>query len=55
VDISLDVLTPDALASATGPLKQVALGAYAYGHALRQALAVANLGNATESVIGLVS
>jgi hypothetical protein len=55
VDIGLDVLTPDALASATGPLKQVALGAYAYGHALRQALSAANLANATESVIGLVS
>jgi hypothetical protein len=55
VDIGLDVLTPDALASATGPLKQVALGAYAYGHTLRQALSAANLANATESVIRLVS
>ncbi|PZV11721.1 MAG: hypothetical protein DCF22_13865 [Leptolyngbya sp.] len=52
--LSLSVLTPDELKYVTGPLRGIAKGAYAYSQGLRQALAVANLGNATESIIGMV-
>ncbi|HEX2039855.1 MAG TPA: hypothetical protein VHF47_09015 [Acidimicrobiales bacterium] len=52
--LSLRVLTPAELAYVTGPLKQLAKGAYAYSHALRQALAIANLANAAESIVGML-
>ena len=52
--LSLKVLTPDELRSVNGPLKEIAKAAYVYSHGLRQALAVANLANATESIIGLL-
>jgi hypothetical protein len=52
--LGLSVLTPDELKYVTGPLRGIAKGAYAYSQGLRQALAVANLGNATESIIGMV-
>jgi hypothetical protein len=52
--IGLSVLTPDELANVTGPLAVVADAAYAYSQALRQALALANLANAVESIIGMI-
>ncbi|HEX2047672.1 MAG TPA: hypothetical protein VHF27_07905 [Acidimicrobiales bacterium] len=52
--VTLRVLTPEELVFVTGPLATVAKGAYAYSHGLRQVLALANLGNATESIIGML-
>lgn len=52
--ISLRVLMPDEIVVVTGPLRQVAKGAYVYSQGLRQALALANLANATESIIGML-
>lgn len=51
--IGLRVLTPQELNALPGGLKEVAKAGYIYTHALRQALALANLANTTESVIGL--
>jgi hypothetical protein len=50
--VSLKVLTPQELDKVNGPLKQIAKGAYVYSHGLRQALAIANLANASDTVIG---
>jgi hypothetical protein len=52
--VQLSVLTPDELANVSGPLAQVATAAYEYSQGLRQALAVANLANAVESIIGMI-
>lgn len=52
--LELRVLTPEELASVTGPLAGVAKAAYAYSQGLRQTLAVANLANAAESIIGMI-
>ena len=52
--IQLSVLTPQELANVSGPLKDVANAAYLYSQALRQALAIANLANAAESIIGMI-
>jgi hypothetical protein len=52
--ITLKVLTPDELEFVTGPLKDIAKIAYQYDQGLRQALAVANLGEAVESIIGML-
>jgi hypothetical protein len=52
--IGLSVLTPDELAHVSGPLANVADAAYAYSQGLRQALAIANLANAAESIIGMI-
>jgi hypothetical protein len=52
--VGLKVLTPDELAFVTGPLKGIARGAYKYSQGLRQALALANLANSAESVIGML-
>jgi len=52
--ISLRVLTPDELQAVTGPLADVAKVAYTYSQGLRQALALANLANAAESIIGML-
>ena len=54
VQITLRVLTPDELNFVTGPLKSVAQVAYAYQQGLRKALAVTNLAEATESIIGML-
>lgn len=54
VQVGLQVLTPDELAGLEGPLKPVAKMAYEYTNTLRKALAVANLGNAVESIIGML-
>lgn len=52
--VSLRVLTPEELEFVTGPLAGVAKAAYDYSQALRQALAIANLANAAESIIGML-
>ena len=54
--LTLRVLTPAELTAAAGndTLGSLATVAYRYTLTLRQALAVANLGNAAESVIGMI-
>lgn len=52
--LSLSVLTPAELKYVAGPLKDIAKTAYDYSQGLRQALAIANLGNAAESIIGML-
>jgi hypothetical protein len=54
VSITLRVLTPEELAAVTGELKQVAMVAYNYSQGLRQVQALANLGNAAASIIGML-
>jgi len=52
--VNLRVLTPEELLYVTGPLKDIARGAYKYSQGLRQALAIANLANAVEDIIGML-
>jgi len=52
--LTLRVLTPAELAAGGGVLGRLATVAYNYTLSLRQALAVANLANASESVIGMI-
>ena len=52
--IGLQVLTPRELKFVQGLLGKVSNAAYDYSQALRQALAVANLANAAESIIGML-
>ncbi len=52
--IGLQVLTPDEVVALTDSLSQIATVAYGYSQALRQALALANLANAAESIIGML-
>jgi len=52
--LGLQVLTTDELKAVTGPLADLAKVAYAYSQNLRQALAIANVGNATDSVLGML-
>ncbi|MCC6393697.1 MAG: hypothetical protein IT167_24075 [Bryobacterales bacterium] len=53
--LGLTVLTPEELAAlGDDPLKEVAKAAYVYSQGLRQALAVANLANSVESIIGML-
>src|SRR6185503_11398900 len=52
--IGLQVLTPEELKYVTGPLAEVANIAYTYSQGLRQALAIANLANSVESIIGML-
>jgi hypothetical protein len=52
--ISLRVLTAQELAFVNGPLATVANMASTYSHGLREALALANLANAAESIIGML-
>ncbi|MDQ0464405.1 hypothetical protein QO010_002186 [Caulobacter ginsengisoli] len=52
--VGLQVLTPEVLANTTGILKDVSVAAWNINHALRQALAIANLANAVESSIGML-
>ncbi len=53
-NLDLAVLTPEEIQYLTGPLAKVAGAAYQYSQGLRQALAVANLANAAESIIGML-
>jgi hypothetical protein len=52
--IGLRVLTQDELKYVDGPLGTVANAAYTYSQGLREALALANLANAAESIIGML-
>lgn len=52
--IGLQVLTPEELKFVSGPLADIAGIAYKYSQNLRQALAIANLANAAESIIGML-
>jgi hypothetical protein len=52
--LELRVLTPEELAFVSGPLAEIAKGAYSYSQGLRQVLAIANLANAAESIIGML-
>jgi len=53
--ITLKVITRDELVHLTGPLKEIAQGAYKYSQGVREALAIANLANSVESVVGMVT
>lgn len=52
--ITLQVLTKQDLANASGPLAELARGAYDYTHGLRQEFALENLANAQEATIGVI-
>jgi hypothetical protein len=54
--LGLQVLTLEELNAISGqdPLNEIAKTAYTYSQGLRQALALANLANATESIIGML-
>jgi hypothetical protein len=52
--ITLRVLTPDELASVNSSMKGVAITAYNYTLGVRQAQAIANLGDAVASIIGML-
>ena len=52
--VGMQVLTPRELQYVSGPLAEVARVAYTYSKGLREALAVANLANATEAMIGML-
>lgn len=52
--LTLKVLTEEELKVVNGPLADIARGASKYMTYARQALAVANLGNAAESIIGML-
>lgn len=52
--VSIRVLTPEELAAVTGPMKDIAKVAYNYSQGLRQALAIANLAESAESIIGML-
>jgi hypothetical protein len=52
--LGLRVLTPEELKTDTDILGKVANGAYVYTNALRQVLALANLANAVDGVVGML-
>ena len=52
--IGLRVLTQEELKYVDGPLGSLANTAYGYSQGLREALALANLANAAESIIGML-
>jgi hypothetical protein len=52
--LSLRVLTPEELGALKGMQKSIANVAYKYTQGLREALAIANLANSAESVIGML-
>lgn len=53
--VSLRVLNRQDLEPLSGGLREVALAASKYSQGLRQTLAVANLGNSVDSIIGMVA
>jgi hypothetical protein len=53
-NVTLRVLTEDELNFVTGPLGIVAKAAYKYSLGLRQVLALANLANSVEDIIGML-
>jgi hypothetical protein len=52
--IGLRVLTPDEIAAVHGPMKTIATVAYVYTQGLRQAQAVAELGDSALDIIGML-
>jgi hypothetical protein len=54
VSITLQVLTPPEISGMTSEMKLIAQVAYAYSQGLRQEQAVANLGDAAASIIGML-
>lgn len=54
VQLSLRVLTPDEVNHVDGQMKTIAQAAYVYSQGLRQVQAVANLGDAAASIIGML-
>jgi hypothetical protein len=54
VSITLRVITPPELTSSMGELAQVGLVAYNYTQTLRQAQALANLGDSAASIMGML-
>jgi hypothetical protein len=52
--VGIQVLTPDEVTALSDSLSQVATVAYTYSQAFRQAMALANLANAAESIIGML-
>lgn len=54
VQLQLRVLTNDELKHDTDTLAKLAKAANAYSQGLRQALAIANLGNAADSILGML-
>jgi hypothetical protein len=53
-NITVSVLTPDDLAHLSGPLARIARGAYTYSQGLRKSLALANLSDPAQSLIGMI-
>lgn len=54
VQMTLKVLTPNELKFVTGPLRELAQGAFDYSQKLREVLAIANLANTADSIVGLL-
>jgi hypothetical protein len=54
VSITLQVITPPELSPPVGELTQIGLVAYNYTQALRQANAIANLGDAAATIMGML-
>jgi hypothetical protein len=52
--ITLTVLTPDEIQSVTGSMAGIATAAYSYTQGVRQAQALANLGEAAASILGML-
>jgi hypothetical protein len=52
--VGMTVLTPDEVSALSDSLKSVATVAYDFSQAFRQAMAIANLANAVESIIGML-
>jgi hypothetical protein len=52
--LGLRVLTPEELLFLPGTMGKIANAAYTYSQGLRQALAVANLANAADSILGML-
>jgi hypothetical protein len=52
--VGIQVLNPDEVTALSDSLKQVANVAYEFSQAFRQAMALANLANAAESIIGML-
>lgn len=52
--VGIQVLTPDEVSALSDSLKQVAVAAYDYSQAFRQAMALANLANAATSILGML-
>lgn len=52
--ITLTVLTPDEIQSVTGTMAGIATAAYSYTQGVRQAQALANLGESAASILGML-